>query len=186
VKRRRFLRRIRDVAAERLVFLDESGANTSMLRSHAWVLKGHELVTGRPMNWGTNLTMIGAMRLDGWITMSTFFKTANRERFVAWIARTLAPKLRRDDVVIMDNAQAHHDPRVLKLVEKAGARVEFLPPYSPDLNPIEPGWALVKKVIKATAPRDRLSLRRAAHAGRRTVRQRHCAAWFGHSGYGPD
>jgi hypothetical protein len=61
------------------------------------------------MNWGTNLTMIGAMRLSGWVTMSTFFKTANRDRFVKWVANSLAPKLSSSDVVIMDNAQAHHE-----------------------------------------------------------------------------
>ena len=135
------------------------------------------------MNWGTNLTMIGAMRLSGWVTMSTFFKTANRERFVKWVAYSLAPKLSSSDVVIMDNAQAHHDPRVREVIEKVGARLEYLPPYSPDFNPIESGWALVKKCIKALAPRDRVALRRAAHRGRYKVRQRHCAGWFRHAGW---
>ena len=135
------------------------------------------------MNWGTNLTMIGAMRLSGWITMSTFFQTAKRERFVGWVACSLIPKLAPGDIVVMDNAQAHHDPRVRSLIEKAGARLEYLPPYSPDFNPIEPGWALVKKCIKTHAPRDRLALRRAAHRGRYKVRPRHCAGWFRHAGW---
>jgi hypothetical protein len=93
----------------------------------------------RPMNWGTSLTVIGAMRRRGWITMSTMFGSANSERFVTWARRRLAPKLRRGDVVILDNAAAHNDPRFVSVIEARGARVEFLPPSSPDLNPIEPG-----------------------------------------------
>ena len=139
----------------------------------------------RPMNWGTSLTMIGAMRLSGWITMSTMFGSANADRFVAWVRKRLLPKLRRGDVVILDNARAHKDPRFVAAVEARGARVEFLPPYSPDLNPIEPGWALTKKHIRRVAPRDRVTLRKVAHAGRRRVRPTHCRAWFHHAGYQP-
>jgi transposase len=155
-----------------------------MSRSHAWIRRGDIMLDPRPMNWGTSLTMIGAVRLRGWITMSTMFGSANAERFVSWARRCLAPKLRRRDIVILDNAAAHKDPRFVAVVEARGARVEFLPPYSPDLNPIEPGWSLAKRHIRAIAPRDRLALRKAAHAGRRRVRPRHCRAWFDHSGYG--
>jgi transposase len=137
------------------------------------------------MNWGTNLTMVGAMRLSGWITLSTMFKTANGNRFVAWVRRQLAPRLRPDDIVILDNARAHKDARVAAIVEARGARVEFLPPYSPDFNPIEPCWALAKKHIRAVAPRNALALRKAAHAGRRRVRPAHCRAFFKHAGYEP-
>lgn len=171
------------VAPDRLVFLDESGANLSMGRTHAWIPRGTEKEERRPMNWGTNLTMIGAMRLSGWITMSTMFKTANGERFVAWVRRHLAPKLRKGDVVILDNARAHKDARVHAIVAARGATVEFLPPYSPDFNPIEPCWALAKKHIRAVAPRHGLALRKAAQAGRRRVRPSHCRAFFDHAGY---
>lgn len=127
--------------------------------------------------------MIGAVRRGGWITMSTLFGSANAERFVAWARRRLVPKLRRGDIVILDNARAHKDARFVSVVEARGARVEFLPPYSPDLNPIEPGWSLAKQHIRAVAPRDRQGLRKAAHAGRRRVKPRHCQAWFEHAGY---
>jgi transposase len=174
---------MKHVDAARLVFLDESGANTSMMRSHAWIRRGDELVEPRPANWGINLTMIGAVRLDGWLTLSTFFKTANRERFVRWIRRRLVPKLRAGDIVVMDNAQAHHDLRVRTAIEACGAELEYLPPYSPDLNPIEPAWALTKQYIKKMAPRAPHTLRRAAHAGRRQVQERHCRGWFQRAGY---
>lgn len=183
-KRVRFIRRLRGIDPKRLVFLDEAAADLSMSRSHAWIKRGEVKLELKPMNWGRrSLTMIGAMRVTGWLTLSAMFNTANRERFVHWIRRRLAPKLRRGDIVILDNAQAHKDPRVISIVERRGARVEFLPPYSPDLNPIEPGWALAKQHIKRVAPRDHLTLRKAAHAGRRRVRPAHCRAWFDHAGY---
>lgn len=156
-----------------------------MSRSHAWIRRGCVMLDPRPMNWGKSMTMIGAMRLTGWITMTTMSGAANAERFVNWTRKRLAPKLRPNDIVILDNAQAHKDYRFIAAVEARGARVEFLPPYSPDLNPIEPGWAIAKKHIRALAPRDVSTLRRTAHAGRRRVLPRHCEAWFRHSGYAP-
>lgn len=154
-----------------------------MGRSHAWIRRGAELFDPRPANWGSNLTMIGAMGLRGWITLSTMFKSANRDRFVDWVRRGLSPKLRKRDVVILDNAQAHHDPRVRLLVEARGATVIYLPPYSPDFNPIEPCWAIAKQHIKAVAPRNKFALRKAAHAARRRVTLYHCQAFFARAGY---
>lgn len=171
------------VSAERLVFLDESGANLSMGRTHAWIPRGTEQVEGRPMNWGTNLTMIGAVRLSGWVTLSTMFKTTNRERFLDWVRRRLAPKLRPGDVVVLDNAQAHKGAQIEGVINARGARLEFLPPYSPDFNPIERCWGLAKKEIRRIAPRSATSLRKAAHAARYRVRPHHCHAFFSHAGY---
>jgi transposase len=137
------------------------------------------------MNWGTNLTMIGAIRLRGLVTMGTMFKTMNGDRFVGWVSRRLVPNLYRGDVVVMDNARAHHDPRVRPIIERCGARLLYLPPYSPDLNPIEPAWALIKKEIKRNAPRTPIALRRVAHNARRKVHAAHCLGWFEHAGYVP-
>ncbi len=152
-----------------------------MGRSHAWILRGKELVDPRPMNWGTNLTMIGAIRKSGWVTMSTLFKTANGDRFVDWVRRRLAPRLRKRDVVVLDNAKAHHGVR--KNIEAVGASVLYLPPYSPDFNPIEPCWAIAKKHIRFIAPRSKAALRKAARAGRHRVTPTHCQKFFRHSGY---
>jgi transposase len=93
------------------------------------------------------------------------------------------PKLKRGDVVVMDNATAHHDPRVRSVLAAAGVRLLYLPPYSPDFNPIEPAWAIVKKHIRACAPRIAAALRRVARRARFRVRRDHIRAWFGHAGY---
>jgi transposase len=135
------------------------------------------------MNWGNNLTMIGAMRADRWLTLGTCWGAMNRERFVDWVRRRLAPRLRRGDVVLLDNLPAHKARSVCELVEARGAALQFLPPYSHELNPIEPGWGLIKKRIRAAAPRSGSALRRTVHKARRAVLPRHCLSWYDHAGY---
>lgn len=91
--------------------------------------------------------------------------------------------LRHGDVVVMDNLPAHKARQVRELIETAAATLRFLPPYSHDLNPIEAGWALIKKRIRAVAPRTATVLRRTAQRARHVVRPRHCQNWFAHAGY---
>jgi transposase len=135
------------------------------------------------MNWGKNLTLLGAIRLSGWVVLTTMFATANKDRFVRWLKRCLLPKLRPGDVVVMDNLPAHHDPRVRPASAARGVRVVYLPPYSPDLNPIEAGWALQKQHVRRVAPRHPDHLRRVARRARHRVTKRHCRNWFAHCGY---
>lgn len=174
---------MRHVDATRLVFLDEAGANLAMGRSHVWVMRGEEYVEPRPMNWGDNLTMIGAVRLGGWVTLGTQWGAANRATFVTWARDRLAPQLRRGDIVVLDNLPAHKAPAVQEIVTARGATLKFLPPYSHDFNPIESVWALVKKDIKLFAPRTAGALRRVARAARHVVSADHCRAFFAHAGY---
>lgn len=173
----------RHIDPERLVFLDEAGANLSMGRSHAWVKKGRVHVEPRPMNWGKNLTLIGAIRRRGWVTLATQWTAATAESFVTWVRRRLAPGLRPGDIVVLDNLRAHKDPRVRRLIAHRGARVRFLPPYSYDFNPIEAAWGLVKKRLRAFAPRTAHALRHMARAARHVVTAHHCRQWFAHAGY---
>src|SRR5215210_2925273 len=171
------------VDPRRLVFLDESGANLAMGRSHAWMPRGTELIEPRPMDWGTNLTMVGAMRIDGWLTLATGWSAMNAPRFLRWVQRRLVPRLRPGDIVVLDNLAAHKTVAVREAIEHAGATVRFLPPYSYDFNPIESGWALIKKRIRAVAPRTSRLLRTTARRARRVVRPDHCRHWFAHAGY---
>jgi transposase len=155
----------------------------TMSRSHAWVKRGEEFIDRVPMNRGKNLTLLGAIRYSGWVVLSTIFATANSDRFVAWLTAKLLPKLRRGDVLVMDNLNAHHDPRVTPACAARGVRVLYLPPHSPDFNPIEPGWALQKQHVRRHAPRNHLALRRIARRARYRVTPRHCRSWFAHAGY---
>jgi transposase len=182
-KRTAFLKWIRRIDPQRLIFVDEAGANIAMGRSHAWVMRGEEYVEARPMNWGDNLTLVGAIRRDGWVTLGTKWCAMNTEDFLVWIRRRLAPRLRRGDIVILDNLKAHKAPAVRAIIERRGATLRFLPPYSHDFNPIEPVWALVKQRIRAYAPRTAHALRRVARAARHVVRPHHCRRYFAHVGY---
>jgi transposase len=174
---------MKTVDARRLVFLDESGANLAMGRSHAWVQRGEEYVEARPMNWGTNLTLVGAVRLEGWVTLGTKWNSMRKDDFVAWVRERLAPRLRAGDIVLLDNLPAHKAPAARELIEARGATVKFLPPYSPDFNPIEAAWAWVKKYIRAFAPQTADGLRRLARAARYAVTPYHCERFFTHAGY---
>lgn len=152
------------------MFLDKSGANLVMGRSHAWLPRGTELIEPRPMNWGTNLTLVGAFRGDRLLTLATSWDTMNTAPFKARVRRRLVRHLRRGDVEVMDNLGAPKTGAVRHLIEQAGATVRFLPPYSYDFNPIEPAWALIKAhpCRRATnCRRDRPH--RAARAARRPV-----------------
>jgi len=183
-KREAFKRRIRRISVDKLVFLDESGMNLAMSRSHAWVKRGDEHIDHVPLFWGRkSLTLLGAIRRSGWVVLNTMFATANADRFVDWLSTSLLPKLHRGDVIVMDNLRAHHDARVLDVANAHGVRVIYLPPYSPDLNPIESGWALQKQFVRAAAPREPEALRCVARRARYRVTPRHCRGWFKHAGY---
>ena len=157
--------------------------NIAMSRSHAWVQRGQEYVEPRPRNWGDNLTLMGAIRPTGWVTLGTCWRAMTAATFETWVRRRLAPRLRRGDIVLLDNLRAHTTPTVQQLIVARGATVRFLPPYSPDFNPIEPAWGLVKKRIRTHAPRTPDALRRVALAARHVVRPYHCRRWFQHAGY---
>jgi transposase len=174
---------MRRVDPTRLVVLDEAGANLAMGRSHAWVRRGQEYVEPRPMNWGNNLTLVGAIRLTGWVTLNTKWKAMDTVAFVDWVRRRLAPRLRPRDIVLLDNLKAHRNPAVRRLIRARGATTHYLPPYSPDFSPIEPTWSLVKRDIRKHAPRTAPALRRIAQRARHVVRPHHCRQWFAHAGY---
>ena len=154
-----------------------------MSRSHVWVRRGQEYVEPQAMNWGTNLTMIGAIRCRRWVTLGTHWRGTTRAKFHHWVARQLAPRLRRGDVVLMDRLPVHRSTVVRALIERRGATLQLLPPYSPDFNPIEPAWGLIKKRLRAIAPRTPRHLRCAVHRARRVVTPAHCQRWFAHAGY---
>lgn len=176
--------KIRRVPFERLVFLDESGLNLSMSRSHAWVKRGTEFIDRVPMNWGKNLNLLGAIRRDGWVVLTTTYEKVTKDYFVAWVKTKLLPKLHAGDVLVMDNLAAHRDPRVAEVCAERGVEVLYLPPYSPDFNPIESGWALQKQFVRRHAPRQKDALRRVARRARHRVTRHHCRKFFEHCGYG--
>ena len=155
------------IDANKLIFIDESGCNLSMTPRCAWSLAGVRAEAFRPMNWGKNVTMIGAVRTTGLVTLRSMEGAMKTMDFWQFVARNLVPKLKLDDVVVLDNLRQHHDPRVRLMIENAGAKVLYLPPYSPDLSPIEPYWSAFKAYLRRFEARTKEALFDAIHAVRK-------------------
>jgi transposase len=167
----------------RLVFLDESGAKTNMARLRGRCRAGERLASAVPHGHWSTTTMISAVRLDGPFAAATLAGATDADAFLVYAADVLAPALRPGDVVVMDNLPAHKRPGVRAAVEAAGATVLYLPPYSPDLNPIEHMWSKVKQHLRSAAARTLDALGAAIDAALATVTPADCAGFFRGCGY---
>jgi transposase len=171
------------VSAHHLVFVDESGANTQMTRRYGRSPVGQRLVCHVPQGHYQTTTMIAAVRLKGPQAPWLFAGSMDGELFLAWVQKGLAPVLQPDDVVVLDNLSTHKVAGVQAAIEAAGARLEYLPPYSPDFNPIENMWSKVKQGVRSRNPRNARQLFRAAGAAFDTVTPEDCHSFFLHAGY---
>jgi len=165
------------------VFLDESGANTQMTRRCGRSPIGQRLVCPVPHGHYQTTTMIAAVRLEGPQAPWLFDGPMDGELFLAWVKQGLVPVLRRDDVVILDNLSTHKVAGVQEAIEAAGARLEYLPPYSPDFNPIENLWSKVKQHLKKCNPRTVRQLLAAAKTAFAAVSSTDCCGFFLNAGY---
>jgi len=145
-----------------LVFLDESGANTQMTRWRGRSQVGQRLVAHVPHGHYKTSTLIAAIRLEGPCAPWIFDGPMNGEMFLAWVRQGLVPVLKKGAVVIMDNLATHKVQGVSEAIEEAGARLIYLPPYSPDYNPIENMWSKIKQILRSLAPRTKEELIEAA------------------------
>ena len=182
-QRKQWPQRLAGVPAARLVFLDESGASTQMTRRYGRSPVGQRLLGFVPHGHYRTTTMIAAVRLQGPQAPWLFDGPMDGELFLAWVKQGLVPGLQQDDVVIMDNLSTHKVAGVREAIEAAGARLEYLPPYSPDFNPIENLWSKVKQGLKSREPRTARQLRKAAGAAFATVTPADCHGFFLHAGY---
>jgi transposase len=162
----------------RLVFVDESGANTKMTRLGGRALVGQRLTAHVPHGYYQTTTMICALRLSGPSAPGLFEGAMDGEMFLAWIQHGLVAELNKGDLVIMDNLATHKVAGVRQAIEKAGARLEYLPPYSPDFNPIENMWSKVKQSLRSQAPRTARQLLAAAKIAFEAVSTADCRGFF--------
>lgn len=154
-----------------------------MTRLQGWAPRGEWLVESVPRNRGMVTTMLGAIRLDGMTALMTTEGATTGDVFQTFVEYALVPTLRPGDVVVMDNLGAHKTVAVRTAIEAVGGRVMFLPPYHPDLNPIEPAWGVIKDHVRSVTPRDISSLDQAIAAGMDLVTPRHASGWFSYCGY---
>jgi transposase len=138
---------------DRLVFIDETWAKTNMTRTHGRALRGERLVAKVPHGHWRTLTFIAALRADQVTAPCVFDGPINGRSFLAYVEQILVPTLKPGDLVIMDNLGSHKGPAIRAAIRGAGAKLFFLPPYSPDLNPIEQVFSKLKTLLKKAAER---------------------------------
>jgi transposase len=167
----------------RLVFLDETGAKTNMTRTHGYAPRGERLVAAAPYARWQTTTFVGALRAGGFVAPLAVDGALNGELFRAYVEQQLAPALRPGDVVVLDNLACHSAAGVREAVQAAGARLLHLPPYSPDLNPIELAFSKLKRLLRQAAERTVEGLWSALGRLLDRFSAEGCWGYFRHCGY---
>jgi transposase len=166
-----------------LKFIDESGVNIAMTRLWGRAPKGQRVVGSVPQNWGSNITLLAALSASGVCATMTIEGATDTDVFCAYVSQVLSPTLCAGDIVVMDNLSAHKAQKVRELIEAKGARLVYLPPYSPDLNPIERCWSKIKTYLRAAKARTSERLNEAIKQAFETITESDARAWFKHCGY---
>lgn len=177
-----YARELKRVPAGKRVYVDETGATTGMTRLRGRAPPGERVVEAVPQGCWQVTTLVGALRRDGPTAALAFDGATDAMAFESFVHQTLCPTLRRGDLVVMDRLSAHRDPAVRQLIEAVGARLLYLPPYSPDLNPIEQMWSKVKQRLRSDAPRTHDDLIAAMGDALRAVTDSDARGYFGHVG----
>ena len=171
------------LAAGRLIFIDETGVTTNMVRRYGWGPKGKRIRGYTPGGHWKITTFVAGLAPEGIVAPFVIDEPMNRKIFTAYVARFLVPELRPGDVVIMDNLSSHKGPEVAALIEAAGASLMFLPAYSPDFNPIEMAFAKFKNELRKAAERTKDALWNRVGIICDTFSNQECLNYFRHAGY---
>ncbi|MBV8535464.1 MAG: IS630 family transposase [Alphaproteobacteria bacterium] len=167
----------------RLVFIDETWAKTNMTRLRGWAPRGHKLLAKVPQGRWRTLTFLAALRCDRIDAPCVIDGPINGDSFLAYVEQLLLPALKPGDIVIIDNLGSHKGKAVRRLIRSAGAKLFFLPPYSPDLNPIEQVFAKLKTLLRKAARRTVEATWREIGALLPEFSPQECANYFRNSGY---
>lgn len=157
------------LAAEDLVFLDETGFNLGMTKRDAWAPKGQRAVDFRPGNKGKNVSVLAAISVAGLLSMATMVGGLTIPDFLSFLAKRLIPRLRKGMAIVMDNLSVHKNKQVVSLLRAHGIGVIFTPPYSPEFNPIENVWSILKSRFRKRLVREARKMRRGIAATWRTL-----------------
>lgn len=166
-----------------MIFIDESGANLSFCREYARAIGGERIKCACPYPRSNKYTMIGAISTSGVEAALYGGWSANGEIFLEFIKTKLVPRLSKGKIVIVDNVSFHKVVGVKEAIEETGASLFFLPPYSPDLSPIENMWSKIKSVLKKLAPRTSSQFKKAIRVAFEAVAEHDLISWFKHCGY---
>ena len=169
----------------KLVFIDETGASTKMARLYGRSKRGTRCVASVPHGHWQTTTFTGALRLSGMTAPMVLDGPMDGEAFIAYVEQVLAPTLSAGDIVIMDNLRAHKCQAARAAIEARGAKLDFLPPYSPDFNPIEQIFAKLKSLLRKAAARTLEDLWAAVEQALTEISPADCANCFAAAGYAP-
>jgi transposase len=167
----------------RLVFIDETGASTNMARRYGRCPKGQRLLCKEPWGHWKTITFTGALRLSGMTAPMMLDGPMDGDAFRVYIADFLVPTLKRGDIVIMDNLPSHKVTGIKEAIEAAGAKLRYLPAYSPDLNPIEQAFSKIKAMLRKAAARSIERLQKEIAKILKTISPAECSAYLANSGY---
>ena len=181
--RARWRSRQKRVDVSRLVFIDETWTKTNMTRLYGWAPRGERLVDKVPQGKWKTATFLAALRNDRIEAPCVFDGPINGERFRAYVEQFLIPTLKPNDIVILDNLGSHKGKAVRKAVKAAGARLLFLPKYSPDLNPIEQVFAKIKGFVRKAAPRTLDAISHAIAQALAAIKPAECKNYLAGAGY---
>lgn len=172
-----------EVGPADLVFHDESGVTTKMTPRYGRAPRGERVIEYVPHGRWRVLTVLGALSHAGVLAAMTVEGATDAAVFRTYLGEVLCPRLRPGQVVVLDNLSAHKAPGVRALIEARGCRLVYLPPYSPDLNPIEPAWSKMKTWLRAAQLRTAAELEHAVGQALATVTQQGAYGFFRHCGY---
>lgn len=181
--RRSWRRKTQNIDPKRFRFIDESGAKTNMTRLYGRCLGGDRLVDAAPHGHWETTTMIGALGAAGSTALMVIEGATDAAVFRAYVKHVLLPTLRPGEIVVLDNLSSHKSPEVRELIEAAGAQLWFLPPYSPDLNPIEKMWSKVKAILRRLKPRTTEEIHDAVRQALKEITASDARGWFESCGY---
>jgi len=169
--------------ANTLIFIDESGANLRMVSAYARAEGGQRVNMAVPYDRGASFSIIGAISTQK-VAAALYGEWAtDGEIFLSFVEDTLVPQLKSKHIVIMDDIKFHLQTSVAKAIESKGAKVIFLPPYSPDFSPIENMWSKLKTTLRKLAPRTVKEFKKAIRTAFKAINKNDLANWFKHCGY---
>jgi transposase len=181
--RTEFEHRRLNFASQRLKFIDETGMNLAMTRLYGRAAPGVRVVDRVPQNYGENISLLAALGIAGVSAPMTVEGAVDSAVFRAYVEQVLGPTLRSGDIVVLDNQAVHQAAGIAEANAARGARLERLPPYSPELNPIEQCWAKLKTAMRQARARTRRALDAALKRALQTITPADAQAWFAHCGY---
>jgi transposase len=181
--RRKWIREQGLLDPARLVFIDETSVNTSMVRLYGRAPCGVRLVDHVPFGHWETMTFVSALRHDGMVAPMLIEGPMNGELFLAYVEQCLAPTLKPNDIVVVDNVTIHKVAGVAEAIEAAGATLRYLPKYSPDLNPIEMPFSKFKECLRKLAQRTIPGIRHATRSFLSSLTGQECANYLRHAGY---